>query len=151
MRILVVSTFRSVKAGLAICLKKISQNLGNPYVFCSSVFTVIGYPSDDGSSGPSDTRTYIMTSESVPQQARLVNFKLFAKNTSPVYLQIWRKTNQKVASDNTYTVVHTQQYVPTQTGQELVVSNAFIHAAECSIESILINVKKSLTGFSAAI
>jgi hypothetical protein len=86
-----------------------------------TLFTVIGYPSEDGSTGPSEPRTYIMTSETVPQQTRLVNFKLFTKNTNPVYLQIWRRSNTNDASDNTYTVVHTQQYVPTQTDKELVV------------------------------
>jgi hypothetical protein len=86
------------------------------------MLTVLGYPSEDGSVGPSDLSTYIMTSESVQKQARLVKFRLFSKKTNPVHLQIWRKTNANDATDNTYTVVHTQQYVPTQTDQEFVVS-----------------------------
>jgi hypothetical protein len=62
-----------------------------------------------------------MTSERVPQRASLINFKLFPKNTNPVYLQIWRKTNTNDASDWTYRVVHTQEYVPTKTDQEVMV------------------------------
>jgi hypothetical protein len=103
------------------------------------MLAVLGYPSEDGSVGPSDPRTYIMTSESVQRQARLVKFRLFPKNTNPVYLQIWRKTNGNDVSDRTYTVVHTQQFVPTLTDQELVVSTTTVYFI-CRARSVITKV-----------
>jgi hypothetical protein len=66
-----------------------------------------------------------MVSERIPWDATLVNFKLFPKNINAVFLQIWRKTMPDDVSENTYTVVHTQLYVPTQTDTEVVVSITF--------------------------
>jgi hypothetical protein len=88
-----------------------------------------------------------MVSERVPRDSTLVNFKLFPKNSNAVFLQIWRMTMPNAAtdvSDYTYTVVHTQRFVTTQTDTEVVVSITFdllmsffqsMTFPECNIES----------------
>lgn len=82
--------------------------------------SVVGPIPADGSTGPSGQRTYILTSEPVRTQSRLVNFKLYPANTGVVYLQIWRKSSP-TAGANSYKLVYSQKYQPTQIGNNITV------------------------------